>query len=186
MAQGDERRLLQLLAENPEQGLAEAMERYGPTVHWIVLKIIGSQRRAEVEECMADVFVRLWQSSGRFDWSRGVSLASWLYGIARHTALDYRRRQQRTEALPLEETDLKLDLNLEDQLARAQNEEILRTTIDELPTPEREIFMYRYFLELPIREIAAQLGLTEKQVENKLYRGRLALRRQLTERGVVR
>lgn len=186
MAQAEERRLLQLLAENPEQGLAEAMARYGPTVHWIALKIIGAARRAEVEECMADVFVRLWQHSGRFDWSRGASLASWLYGIARHTALDYRRRQQRTEALPLEETDLKLDLNLDDALARAQNEEILRATIDGLPTPEREIFLYRYFLELPIREIAAQLGLAEKQVENKLYRGRLALRRQLTERGVVR
>lgn len=186
LMRSEEQQLLQLLLENPEQGLAEAMNRYGKTVHWIVLKILGRNECLEVEECTADVFVRLWQSAARFDQTQGTSLASWLYGIARHTALDYRRRQRGTKALPLEEADLKLELHLEDLLARARNEEILRAVIDALPTPEREIFIYRYFLEMPVKEIAAQLNLSAKQVENRLYRGRLSLRQQLLEKGVVR
>ena len=186
LIRSEERQLLQLLLENPEHGLSEAIKQYGKTVHWIVIKILGGDGRLEVEECTADVFVRLWQSAARFDWTQGTSLASWLYGIARHTALDYRRRQPGIKALPLEETDLKLELNLEEMLARTRNEKILRDVIDALPTPEREIFIYRYFLEMPVKEIAAQLNLSAKQVENKLYRGRLSLRQQLLEKGVVR
>ena len=186
LIRSEERKLLQLLLENPEQGLSEAMKQYGKTVYWIVVKILGGDGRLEVEECTADVFVRLWQSAARFDGTQGTSLASWLYGIARHTALDYRRKQRGTKVLPLEETDLKLELNLEEMLARTRNEEILRAVIDALPTPEREIFIYRYFLEMPVKEIAAQLNLSAKQVENKLYRGRLSLRQQLLEKGVVR
>lgn len=186
LIRSEERQLLQLLLENPEQGLSEAMKQYGKTVHWIVIKILGGDGRLEVEECTADVFVRLWQSAARFDGTQGTSLASWLYGIARHTALDYRRRQPGIKALPLEETDLKLELNLEEMLARTRNEKILRDVIDAMPTPEREIFIYRYFLEMPVKEIAAQLNLSAKQVENKLYRGRLSLRQQLLEKGVVR
>ena len=186
LIRSEERQLLQLLLENPEQGVSEAMKQYGKTVHWIVVKILGGDGRLEVEECTADVFVRLWQSAARFDGTQGTSLASWLYGIARHTALDYRRRQPGIKALPLEETDLKLELNLEEMLVRTRNEKILRDVIDAMPIPEREIFIYRYFLEMPVKEIAAQLNLSAKQVENKLYRGRLSLRQQLLEKGVVR
>ena len=88
--------------------------------------------------------------------------------------------------MPLEEATASLDLNLDDQLARERNGQILRDVIDGLPPPDREIFIYRYFLELPVKEIAVQLHLTSKQVENKLYRGKLALRNQLQERGIIR
>ena len=63
---------------------------------------------------------------------------------------------------------------------------MLRHVVDGLPPPDREIFVYRYFLELSTKEIAARLNLSVKQVENKLYRGRQKLRRQLIEKGVVR
>lgn len=181
----DELYILQLLLQYPEDGLRAAINRYGKTVHWIVRNILG--RDAEVEECVSEIFVRLWQSAARFDENRGVSLASWLYGIARHTALDYRRKtQHQANHLPIEELDLQLDLNLDDMLAREQNASVLRHVVDGLPPPDREIFVYRYFLELSTKEIAARLNLSVKQVENKLYRGRQKLRRQLIEKGVVR
>lgn len=179
--------LLRLLLEQPEQGIEIAVQRYGNTVRWIVSKIIGAGKQLEIEECVSDVFVRLWQSAAQFDSSRGVPLASWVYGIARHTALDYRRRvQRRAQSLPLEETELALELDLDTLIAREMNGKILREVVDGLPPPDREIFIYRYFLELPIKEIAARLALSAKQVENKLYRGRIALRSQLEERGIVR
>lgn len=179
--------LLTLLLKQPELGIDIALQHYGNTVRWIVKKILGNSGQADVEECVSDVFVRLWQSAAQFDSSRGVPLSSWVYGIARHTALDYSRRQQRQgQRLPLEETTLSLELDLDEQIAREINGKILRDVIDALPPPDREIFIYRYFFELPIKEIAAQLHLSNKQVENKLYRGKLALRGQLQERGIIR
>ena len=183
----EERRLLQLLLEQPEKGVADAIQRYGNTVRWIIVKLLGSANSSEIEECMADVFVRLWQGAAQFDTDRGTKLSSWVYAIARHTALDYRRCQQRREiSIPLEEADLQIELNLEDRMARNINGIILRQTVDALPPPDREIFIYRYFCEMSVREIAERVSLTVKQVENKLYRGKLSLRTQLLERGIIR
>ncbi len=181
--------LLQLLERDPEQGIALAISRYGKTVQWIVQHIIGNIgiSKTVMEECVSDVFVQLWQSAGRFDTARGVPLASWVYSIARHVAMDYRRREHRQiSSLPLEETALPVELDLDDGLAREQQAAILREVIDSLSLPDREIFIYRYFLELSVKDIAAILELSAKQVENKLYRGRLKLRRQLEQRGVIR
>ena len=181
----DELYILQLLLQAPEAGLDIAIDRYGKTVHWIVRNILDSE--TEIEECTADIFVRLWQNASHFDENRGVSLAAWLYGIARHTALDYRRKIRRQASqLSIEELDLQLNLNFDDMLAREQNADVLRHVVDALPPPDREIFIYRYFLELPVKEIAVRLELSVKQVENKLYRGRQRLRQQLIEKGVVR
>ncbi|MGM9526478.1 MAG: RNA polymerase sigma factor [Peptococcaceae bacterium] len=183
----EELELQRLLMEQPEQGVMEALRRYGKTVEWIVRKILGSNAQAEIEECVSDIFVKLWQNAAEFDVTRGVPLASWLYGIARHTALDYRRKQKRQqEQIPLLETDLQLEVDLDDALARAQNAEIVRSVVDALPPPDREIFICRYFLEMPVKAIAEQLKLTPKQVENKLYREKGLLQKQLLEKGVVR
>ena len=183
----EDRGLLRLLLECPEQGVAEAIQRYGKTVQWIVRNILGSDAQTEIEECMSDIFLRLWRNAADFDETRGTSLASWCYGIARHTALDYRRKQMRKgEQIPLLETDLQLEVDLDDAMARAQNAALLRDVVDGMPPPDREIFIYRYFLEMPVKAIAEQLMLTPKQVENKLYRGKTQLRKQLLEKGVVR
>lgn len=183
----EEQELQRLLMEQPEQGVMEALRRYGKTVEWIVRKILGSNAQAEIEECVSDIFLKLWQNAAEFDVTRGVPLASWLYGIARHTALDYRRKQKRQqEQIPLLETDLQLEVDLGDALARARNAEIVRSVVDALPPPDREIFICRYFLEMPVKAIAERLKLTPKQVENKLYRGKGLLQKQLLEKGVVR
>ncbi len=182
----EDRELIRLLQWEPEQGIGIAIQRYGKTVQWIVSHILGDYKN-EMEECVSDVFVRLWQSVHRFDAERGAALASWTYSIARHTAMDYRRRANRQiDVLPLDETALPSELNLDDLLAREQNAAILRDVVDALPPPDREIFIYRYFLELSVKDIAHILNLQTKQVENKLYRGRSKLRQQLNERGVVR
>lgn len=90
------------------------------------------------------------------------------------------------ESLPLQEADLKVELDLANELAQQANEKILRETIDALPQPDREIFICRYFCEMSVKEIAIEVHLSAKQIENKLYRGRLSLRKQLMEKGVVR
>ena len=58
--------------------------------------------------------------------------------------------------------------------------------MEQLPPPDREIFLLRYWMELRVNRIGEILGLTEKQVENRLYRGRRALRKTLEERGIIR
>ena len=84
-----------------------------------------------------------------------------------------------TEELPGEEADLT------DQAAAQENARLLRQAVTELPPPDKEIFIRRYYLYETVNGIAARLGLPPKTVENKLCRGRQRLRRTLMERGVI-
>lgn len=56
--------------------------------------------------------------------------------------------------------------------------------IDDMKSPDREIFIYRYYDQWTIREIAQRMDLTEKAVENRLVRGRKYLRKQLAYQGM--
>lgn len=178
---------LQLLLQNdPSRGLAKAIEEYGDSVRWIVCKILSAGQPSDLEECVSDVFVRLWQSIDRFDLQSGVPLKSYLYGIARHTALDYRKKHQKDRlSIPLDEDSLSFELDFTDELTKKTNIAILHQVIDRLPSPDQEIFIRRYFLEERIKIIANELQLTEKTVENKLYRGKASLKKQLIERGII-
>ncbi|MBR0598007.1 RNA polymerase sigma factor [Sinanaerobacter chloroacetimidivorans] len=181
----DDQQLIDLLKSSPSKGLAEAIEKYGGAVKWITIKIIGN-RPEEIEECISDIFCKLWKNIEQFDPNRGIPLKSYLYGIARHTALDYRRKMQKSEdLLPIEEIELDIEVNYEEETAKTINKEIIRQTIDEMPSPDKEIFIYRYYFFKKISEIAFKLSLDNKTVENKLYRGRQRLKDHLIERGII-
>ena len=173
-----------LLKNDPARGLEEAVARYGGAVRTICAAILGTDRREEVEEAMADSFVALWQGMERYD--PALPIAPYLYGIARRTALGRRRTLGR--GAPLQQLPEELeeeDLDLTDQTAAKENARLLRQAVEALPPPDREIFIRRYYLYQKVNDIAARLGLPPKTVENKLCRGRQRLRRELLERGVI-
>ena len=183
VAQYDDRQLALLLKNDLSKGLAEAIARYGAPVKTICAAILGAENRQEVEEAVADSFVALWKSLERYDPEQ--PLAPWLYGIARRTALARRRSLGR--AAPFQELEEALPAaggDPADQAAREENARLLRQAVEELPPPDKEIFIRRYYLYEKVKDIAARLGLTPKAVEHKLARGLKRLRRTLTERGV--
>lgn len=183
MTECNDRQLILLLQNNPSQGLAEAMARYGAPVKRICAAILGPEQRREVEEAVADSFVALWQGLERYDPEQPLS--PWLYGIARRTALNRRRALGR--AAPFWELEEELPETGGDPADWAEEREearLLRQAVEELPPPDREIFLLRYYLYQPVKEIARRLGMTPKAVEHKLRRGRERLRKKLIERGV--
>ncbi|MCI8654193.1 MAG: RNA polymerase sigma factor [Angelakisella sp.] len=179
-----DRQLALLLKNDPTKGLEAALHQYGGPVRTICAAILGSGNREEVEEAVSDSFVALWRELDRYDPQRPLS--AWLYGIARRTAINRRRmlgRRAFPEELPGELPEDSFDLA--DQAAEKENARLLRQAVDELPSPDREIFIRRYYLYERVKEIAARLGLPEKTVENRLFRGRRRLRQKLLERGVI-
>lgn len=182
-----EEELIRLLQNRPEDGMAAAMECYGDKVRWMVSHILGADRKEDIEECVSDVFVKVWQETAAYDREKG-NLLSWIYGIARHTAIDRLRRLSGKEALPLEifqEGCLGVVPDFSEDVAQRENMAVIRETVHAMKQPDRNIFLMRYFYFMPVKEIAQKLGLTQKQVENRLRRGRKRLKKELTEGGVI-
>ena len=86
----DEQGLLMAIRQQPEQGLAAAIEQYGGLVQTVIRRLLGAARLQDVEECTSEVFWRFYQNADNFQTER--SLKSYLCGIARHVAIDRLRR----------------------------------------------------------------------------------------------
>ncbi|QIB70276.1 sigma-70 family RNA polymerase sigma factor [Aminipila butyrica] len=182
----EDQQLISLIRDNPQEGLSKAIELYGGTLKWIIIKILGNSSPQDVEECMSDVFVKLWQNIDSFKIERKVPLKSYLFGITRYTAIDYSRKNStQMEFIPIEESEIGVSIDFTDELTKEHNCQILQEAIDELPEPDKKIFIHRYYLHQQINAIASRLSLSPKTVENKLYRGKQKLRQSLIERGIV-
>ena len=76
------------LRAGDERAINEVIDQYSRLlwrVAWSVLDRIGSTQ--DVEECVADAFVYLWEHPDKYDPRRG-KLKTWLTVVARSRALD--------------------------------------------------------------------------------------------------
>lgn len=180
----DEQGLLMAIRQQPEHGLAAAIEQYGGLVQTVIRRTLGAARPQDVEECSSEVFWRLYQNVEKFQ--PGRSLKSYLCGIARHVAIDRMRQLGRTDwqQLPQEENALGVWADPADELAAADRQKLVQQCVDALPQPDRDIFILRYYFGERVNAIASRLGLEAKAVENRLYQGRLRLKKALVERGI--
>lgn len=141
-----------------------------------VLKNVGT--RQDVEECVADAFVYLWQNPQKFDPSRGT-LKSLLCVVVRSRALDRCRQILRRSTVPLEEAVLSDGLCMQESLLQEETRRELMAAVKALGEPAREILIRRYYYDQKPRQIALALDMTVKQVDNSLYRSKQILRRTL-------
>lgn len=146
-----------------------------------VLKSAGSEQ--DVEECVADAFIQLWEYPERFDPARG-SLKSYLCILVRSRAIDRYRTLTRHTTVPLEDVALSEEFGVPEFLHKQAIQE-LRTALNALEEPAREILLRRYYYEQKPRQIALAMNLSVKQVDNILYRTKRLLRTILTEKGVT-
>lgn len=168
------------IVNDPEAGLRAAMEQHASAVKGILNRILPG-RPEDVEECMADVFVALWKNARRLCQS-GAPVKAWLVVTARNTGINRLRRLRREAAVPLEDNTAGAAPLL--GAVPSDAETLVCALVGGLSSPDREIFLRKYYLLESTRQIAGALGMSEGSVNTRLTRGRQRLRRQLEEKGV--
>lgn len=175
----DDRKLIRTIERNPEKGIAIALELYGDAVKTICKDIVAGGTAEDVEEAIAETFIRLWRYGKGFKAGRGTSLKSYIYGIARNAALD--KQSQLCRAAGSEEAAKSVmggeTPEIEGILIKKEEELAVRQVVAEMKEPDKSIFAMRYFQECKVKEIAAKLQLSEKQVENRLFRAKGVLKK---------
>ena len=172
----NENNLAEALRRRDEAAIALVMERYTRLLWSAASRALGREAAAEdLEEIVADEFVYLWENPERFDPGRG-KLKDWLAAIARSRAVDRRRQLLRLAAVPLEENTLAGELGLLEQILESDARQSLSSAVEALEEPDQEIILRRYYRDEKPRAIARALGLSVKQVDNRLYRAKAKLR----------
>lgn len=116
------------------------------------------------------------------------SAKAFLFVIARHRAIDSKRRNTRSpidQVGDLDTLDATVDSpNAINILTRREKILILAQAIDSLPAKCREVVILRKLKDMPQKMVAATLDLSEKTVEAHLSRGLKRCEVFLRERGV--
>lgn len=165
-----------LLLEKNEQGMDALLLHYGPLMKYIIAPIL--QNPQDREDCLSEVSMRLWEKIGQFDGEKG-SFHAWLTAITRNTALNHARKASGSSAEELSESTPSPELSPEETLLKKERQEALKTALSRLSYKDRLLFYRKYYYRQSTAQIAAELGMTERAVEGKLYRVKKQLRKSL-------
>jgi RNA polymerase sigma-70 factor (ECF subfamily) len=165
------------IARGDGAALAAAYEKHSHAVFELARGVLG--QRLLAEEVVQDVFVTLWNKPERYDGDRG-SLRAFLLTVAHGRSIDIarsegaRRRREEREAR-LARRDESGGAPAVD-LATTQD---IHDALEGLRQDEREAIAMAYFLGYSYREVAAELGVPEGTIKNRIRKGLARLRDQL-------
>lgn len=141
----------------------------------------------DVDDIVQESYLRLLEMRRRHEI---VSVKAYLFTTARNTALSILRRPRIFSDEPVTELTgspvLESGPDAAEMASQQQEIALLMDAIDSLPPRCREIFILRKLQDLPQKEIAARLGLSEQTVQVQIARGAAKCAAYFRARGVTR
>jgi RNA polymerase sigma factor (sigma-70 family) len=167
-------------ADHDESAFRCLVERHGPMVFQVCRRTLACH--ADVEDAFQATFLVLVRRGHTI--RRQSSVASWLHGVARRTALKLRteasrrRRREELAARPV-------PTSVSDETPWGELRSVLDEELDRLPVACRSALVLCYLEGRTQDEAAAQLHLSKSTVRRQLDRGRELLGRRLARRGIA-
>lgn len=165
------------LKKQKEDALDYVIDEYMPLVKTIATKILPDQKHSDIDECINDVFLTVWQNAHQFQGDL-QDFKKWIGMITKYKAIDrYRQTKKQAEReqpdAPLEQSVNALPTDV--SVLKREEKNAWLFAISQLGEVDRDIFIMKYYLGLTNSEIADNLGLSKAAVDNRLYRGKKLL-----------
>ncbi len=157
------------------------IQEYTKPVYYLVYNILNSGgTKEDIEECVSDVFLEVWQKIKDYDGKKG-SFRTWILMLAKYKALAYRRKNGKNNTVDIEDYMLEDQMCIENKVIDRQVQETIIETIGAFGRVDRELFIRRYFFGESIAALMASLDLSRSAIDNRLLRGRKLLKEVLSD-----
>lgn len=169
--------LLARIARCDGAALGAFYDRHGGLALAVAARVLGD--RAEAEDVVQEVFVRVWSEAARFDPARGTAL-SWLLSSTRNAAIDrLRRRGARERAVERAAGERDL-VTPPPGVSTEDVDERVRAAVRALPEDQRRTIELAYFDGLTQTQLAARLEQPLGTIKSRIRLGMQKLRAALT------
>jgi RNA polymerase sigma-70 factor, ECF subfamily len=154
MTHDDELDLVERFQAGEEQAFNALTLRYQEKIYWVVRRMIPDHD--EADDVVQDVFIRAYHSLKSFKGESSVY--TWLYRIAVNLSLNEIRRRKIRKTFSLDENTTEQHQSYDDspieEIEKREQSMLIKKAIDRLPEKQKQVFVLRYYEELPYEEIA--------------------------------
>lgn len=184
----DDKQIVDLYWKRSESAISETAQKYGSYCHSVAYNVLSNNEDAE--ESVNDTYLVTWNNLPP---CRPAILVSFLGKITRRLSIDrWRARSAHKRGggqvvLALDELEECVSdrHSIEETYLRKETVQALNKFLSRLPETQRDIFVRRYFILDPIKDIALSFGFSESKVTAMLHRTREKLRAELSQEGLL-
>jgi len=176
--------LVERVRRQDVSAFSQLYDRYARPIYVLAVTPLD---RAEAEEIVQEVFLRLWRKADQFQPERGA-FGAWFMTIARHQVWDVLRRLHREPSLAAEVIDqllMESGISGGDVEEEAWSQEVgqaVLQALQRLPAEQRRALVLAYFGGLSQSSIADHLGWPLGTVKKRIRLGLQKLRTALAAR----
>jgi RNA polymerase sigma-70 factor (ECF subfamily) len=173
----DDDTLIKNLRKGDPFAFEEIFSKYSNKLYQFSISYLKSEEDAE--EIVQDVFLKLWEK--RQEIRTETSFQSYLFTITLNFIKRHFNRKARADQYKHELATQFFEANDQAESAITYQDLLnkLEVLIDQLPEKRKQIFIERKQHDKPVKQIAEELGITPKTVENQLTRALNFLRDEL-------
>jgi RNA polymerase sigma-70 factor (ECF subfamily) len=175
----DERELVDRARDGDAAAQGALFDLFWPKIVRYTYSHCGNQQDAE--DLASEVFLRMVEAIGRFQWREKVPFTAWLFRIARNQVVSHYRRQSSAVPLP--------DDGVGDPVASDDPEEAVELQLEvdevyraaeELPWLQQEVIRLRFAADLSLADTARILEKRENNIKQLQHKA-IARMRQLLD-----
>lgn len=184
----DDQSIIALYLARNERAITETQLKYGAYCMEVAYRIL--ENRQDSEECVNDVYLKLWNSIPPHD---PKTLRGFISKVTRNLALN-RLRDKSTLRRGGGEMTLALDElgeclsdgeSVEEEYLRQELSGYINRFLKSLSRRDCDLFLCRYYFLYPVSEIAEKNSLSEAHVRTSLSRTRKKLKLYLQKHGLL-
>lgn len=179
----DQQLITKYLEDDDANAFEDLLKRYLQPIYNFVYRLTGSE---DTQDIVQEVFIKVWKKIASYD--SNYSFKSWIFTIARNTAIDWLRKKRNLVFSSLNSSD-DSEFSIEDTIldtaplpeeifAQKENELLIRKAINSLSPSSKEVLLLHLEEDLTFEEIAKITGRPMNTAKSQ-YRRALAKLREI-------
>ncbi|MEI6581041.1 MAG: RNA polymerase sigma factor [bacterium] len=176
--------IINLYKNGDKEVFKELINKYTPSLFNFTARLVGKDFAPDIVQ---EIFIKIWKKIDNFDFKKS-SFKTWIFIIAKNTALDFMRKRRSINFSYLENEDenstfsetIKDEELLPDEaLQKLQDKDFLNNLLEKLSIEYKTILTLHYQEEMTFEEISKVLKKPLNTVKSNHFRAIIKLRKML-------